>query len=54
MKTYIFTDCKTGETYTLTCYPYEVNSIELKNEVFRTWVIGRIVKRSEVERQDDK
>lgn len=47
MKTYIFTDTKTGETFTVTCEPYQIHYIERINEDFDNWANGRIIIRSE-------
>jgi len=48
MKTYIFTDIITKETFEVKCEPYEVHDIELKNKELQNWVQGRVLKREEV------
>jgi NOL1/NOP2/fmu family ribosome biogenesis protein len=48
MATYIFTDVLTKETFTVTCEPYEVHTIELTNKELAMWVQGRIVKREKL------
>ena len=47
MKTYIFTDTITKETFEVSCEPYEVHNIELKNEDLYNWLRGRIITRDE-------
>ena len=48
LRTYIFTDILTNETFTITCKPYQIHNIENINlELFR-WCQGRIINRIEI------
>lgn len=47
MKTYVFTDILTKETFEVKCAIFQLNSIERTNKELAKWIVGRIVKREE-------
>jgi len=48
MKTYIFTDILTNETFEIICEPFEIHNIELNNKKLGEWIVGRIINRIEL------
>lgn len=49
MKTFIFTDMLTNESFEVKCFPFEVHSIERTNKALGEWCVGRIINRVELD-----